>query len=364
MASTDDIASIYLHSVPFDAANGYPSCLAASNNGLDMFVPLGNTTPYVIVPFNDAFDQNRTFAFTVTVTGPFLRAPVDFSRDGQSDFPIVRNTGGGPSGAVSWFTANSFFPTSTADSWGIASDSFVPADYDGDGKADVAIWRAGAPGSAGFWIKRSSDGAVTFVPFGQTGDEPRVVGDYDGDGTADVAVYRSGASPGTSSTWFYKRSIDGAIVGEIWGQQGDTPVPADYDGDGRMDLGVRRSTASGGAFLLNRTSAGPVIFFLGAASDPTVAGDFDGDGKGDLVFIRAVSGAIVWTVRQSSDGGIYSQNFGLAASDVPVPGDYDRDGKTDFAIWRSGVFWIAKSTGGVTTRNWVRTATTPSPASR
>ena len=328
MASTEDMASIYLHSVPFDAANGYPSCLAGSNNNLEMFVPLGNTTPYVIVPFNDSFDQDRTVAFTVTVTGPFQRAPVDFSRDGQSDFPIVRNTGGGVSGAVSWFTANSFFPTeTTADVWGIASDFFVPADYDGDGKADIAIWRAGAPGSAGFWIKRSSDGGVTFVPFGQTATNPGWSATTTA--TARLPPSTARASPGSSSTWFYKRSIDGAIVADSVSRATHRAL-ADYDGDGRMDIGVRRSTASGGAFLLNRTSAGPAIFF--ERDDPTVAGDFDGDGRATWCSSAPWAGPS-WTVRRARRRHL-PQNFGLRQR-LPVPGDYDRDGKIDFAIWRS-----------------------------
>jgi len=36
-------------------------------------------------------------------------APVDFDGDGVSDFAVVRNTGGGPNGTITWFIALSDF---------------------------------------------------------------------------------------------------------------------------------------------------------------------------------------------------------------------------------------------------------------
>jgi hypothetical protein len=69
---------------------------------------------------------------------------------------------------------------------GQAGDKPQPADYDGDGKADFAVFR---PVSGAWYIQQSRDG-FTSTLFGENEDKP-VAADYDGDGKADIAVYRA-----------------------------------------------------------------------------------------------------------------------------------------------------------------------------
>jgi uncharacterized delta-60 repeat protein len=61
----------------------------------------------------------------------------DYDRDGASDISVYR-----PSEGI-WYvlgsSANSFFGVK----WGLGTDDLAPGDYDGDLKADFAIWRSG-----------------------------------------------------------------------------------------------------------------------------------------------------------------------------------------------------------------------------
>ncbi len=105
----------------------------------------------------------------------------------------------------------------------------VPADYDGDGKADSAFFA----GSNATWRIYGSTRTSWTNSWGNAGDLP-LPGDYDGDGKADIAVFRP-----TDVSWHILGS-NGKSWTTQWGAPGDVPVPADYDGDGKVDLAVFR----------------------------------------------------------------------------------------------------------------------------
>src|SRR5205085_782614 len=90
--------------------------------------------------------------------------------------------------------------------FGASGDRQVAGDYDGNGTADIAVFRP----SSGVWYVRNG----TTVAFGASEDAP-VPGDYDGNGTTDIAVFRP-----STGTWFVRNGITVAF-----GASGDIPVP-------------------------------------------------------------------------------------------------------------------------------------------
>jgi hypothetical protein len=279
------------------------------------------------------------------------QSPLDFELDGSTDYVVTRNTG--PGGALTWYFDNYF--GFSAQVWGLVGDRFVPADYDGDKRDDVGIWRPGA--TAAFYIRRSTDGSLLAMPFGQTGDDPSVVGDYDGDTIADLAVYRGGQPLGAPSFWHVWRSSNSTLWSRQFGQGGDQPAPGDYNGDGVYDVTVRRDAGGGSAIFYWLNSASQILntAVWGTPTDLIVPGDYDEDGRTNVAVVRNVAGVWQWYVRGSGGNLALARAFGSAATDRPAQGDYDGDGRTDIAVWRESAtpgqcaFYVLTSSSGFTT---------------
>jgi Rv2525c-like, glycoside hydrolase-like domain/FG-GAP-like repeat len=206
------------------------------------------------------------------------------------------------------------------------------ADFDGDGKTDVSVWR---PDTGVWYIANSSNASYTIQGFGLSTDL-LAPADFDGDGKTDLAVFR----PSDGVWHIYSRSIYRSFQ---WGANGDIPVPADYNGDGYADLAVFRP--SNGVWYIWNSSGSPNPFRaeqFGLNGDKPVVGDYDGDGKADLAVFRPTDGN--WYLLRSSNG-FTSINFGLTG-DKPAQADYDGDGKTDLGIFRDGTWYLSQTTAG------------------
>ncbi len=264
----------------------------------------------------------RTWNLNVEGTAP-RRVLFDYDGDGRADVSVFR-----PSNGV-WYLLNSQTGFSAAQ-FGSSDDKLVPADYDGDGKTDIAVFRSG-----NWFLQRSNTGFAS-IQFGSLDDVP-TPGDFDGDGRAELAVFRP-----SNGTWYVLNLANNNFNAVQFGTSTDYPVAADFDGDGKNDYAVYRP-ANGTWYLLQSAKDFSAVQF-GISTDKPVVGDYDGDGRADQAVYRTENGT--WYLLQSTKG-FNAVQFGIS-TDVPTPADYDGDGKTDISVFRAenGVWYRLNSTNG------------------
>lgn len=256
---------------------------------------------YVLRSFDNSYSQERYGA-----VGD-IPLPSDYNYDLKTDLSVYRPT------ENSWYISTSL-PSGggvAGGLFGLSGDINVPEDYDGDGYADIAVFRP----SNGTWNIRYSSLSYDFqslpyevsFPWGSASDKP-VPGDYDGDGRADLAVFRP-----SNGYWYILRSSDGQMTAVNFGLGTDKTVQGDYDGDLKTDIAIYRD---GGWYVLRSSDNSVTGVSWGLSTDKPVPGDYDGDGKFDVAVFRPPTGA--WYAIKSSDSSFIGQAWG-ESEDVPIP---------------------------------------------
>ncbi|MGQ0620015.1 MAG: beta strand repeat-containing protein [Panacagrimonas sp.] len=385
-----------------------------SGDGLLDLAVVNQTSNSVSVLLNSTAAGNNPFSFAVkadfgTGSGPFSATHADFNGDGRPDVAVANFTGDTISvlfntaapGASASFAAKTDFgvgdePISitaadfngdgrpdlavlnrasdnisvllnttllgdTAPSFAMAADflvgdfsqSLTTADFNGDGRADLAVASSGIS-SASVLLNTtvSGDTAPSFAPksdFG-TGAGPRSIAtaDFNGDGRADLAtanlsggnvsVLLNTTAPGDTTASF------ATSTNITVGSSPISVVAVDLDGDGRPDLAVPRAAASSVRVLPNTTAAGAMLASFGGGSDflagntpgKIIAADLTGDGRPDL-FVGDSNRDGVAALRNVSAPGApvsFAAQVKLDTNSAPyglIAADLNGDGRIDLA---------------------------------
>jgi hypothetical protein len=182
-------------------------------------------------------------------TGDLLGAEGDYDGDGKVDYTIVRRVA--PTGNLTWYILSSSTGTYRAIQFGsiptgLSFNATEGADFNGDGIDElVLITTSNASGGPNFYIGDATTGAgISTFSYGDfVTDYVLTPADYTGDGRADIVVVRANDNP---MTWYIRNTATGATtaisfgIGDPTFTSNDRPVRGDYDGDGRHDIAVYR----------------------------------------------------------------------------------------------------------------------------
>ncbi len=294
-----------------------------------------------------------TYAQTIPAAKPCF----DFTGSGRTSFATVTR---GSQNLVWRILENNTFGGGGVQAFqfgATATDNITPGYFDGDNRADVAVYRTT---ESAYFVRPSTAAANSFqrVQFGAANDISGREADYDGDGRDDYTVVRD---TGSGLTWFILRSATNTFNGVNFGTSGfangtgDIPIAgADYTGDGRAEITVIRNNpdGSGSSYLIGDSNTGALVQVQpwgNYATDFYVVGDYLGDRRADFAVFRSLSGGVngTWYILENGGTNIVARAFGNNAlaggGDRPICGDYNGDGKQDIAIYRSSnssFYWL------------------------
>jgi hypothetical protein len=335
-------------------AAGYPSSLV-------VFLGNGDGT-FKATPNPPIGSDNVTAAFSVADFNgdgiPDIALPVvDKSNNTIADLQILLGNGDGT------FTAGQTLVNTSG-------GTIATGDFNGDGIPDLALagyYSGAGPGTSNPNIVSillgNGDGTFSVRPSIAVPAGPLVIGDFNGDGKADLAIViaqNATNTPQQGAVTILLGNGDGTFTAAPSPAAGPYPytiTAADFNGDGILDLAIGSrnsysSFVSGSVAILLGNGDGT---FRPAASVPTngipesiSVGDFNGDGKPDMVVANTSSAAIFLG---DGDGtfapGIFipsSYPANYAIFNAVAAADFNGSGLSDF-ITQSPTGAFSQTTG-------------------
>jgi hypothetical protein len=331
-------AGPYPHDVAIGDFNGdgFPD-LAVTN-------PNSNTVSVLLANGDGSFKPARSYAAGAF---PDSVAVGDFNRDGVPDLV----TGNGNNGRVSVLLGNgdgSFKPAVTYATGGLYPVAVAVGDFNGDGIADLATVNDNSASDYSVGVLLGNgDGsfqpAHTYaIPALQS--RAVVVGDFNGDGKADLAIVNYGRPPDfQGSVSVLLGNGDGTfqpVVTYVTGEGSQAVAVGDFNGDGSPDVAVANQASNNVSVLLGNgdgTFSEPPSYPVGRDPTAAVLGDFNGDGIPDLAVTNSSDNTV--SVLLGNGDGTFQPAHTFAVGSYPIDlavGDFDGDGTLDIVTANKG----------------------------
>jgi FG-GAP-like repeat/FG-GAP repeat len=276
------------------------------------------------------------------VPAPIALAVGDLNGDGNPDLVVVESGGTG-NGVLAIFLGegNGHFRLKASYQLGSEAGFITVADFDGDGKPDVAETDAGNGSEGVLRVFRGTGKGTLLKPTvykipNTPGD--LAAGDLNGDHSPDLAVtqFSTGSvavllNDGTGH--FLKPVTYSAGGGEVV----DVKI-ADLRNDGRQDLVIANGSLSAVAVLLNKGDGtfGPVkLYPTHCDVEAVVVADFNLDGHLDAAVAAHIdNSALIYGKGDGTFGPpvVIKDEIGTAGGYSIAFGDFNNDGAPDLAI--------------------------------
>jgi len=307
-----------------------------------------------------------------TANEPLSVIAIDPTRSGHLDLVVGGRSASGPTSELFVNDGHGAFTASPYGASGNNVANMVAADFNGDGRVDLASQSNGSEfmdvgtdgGAIGIDLGTATGSfgpqLVTYPTQRTTGHLP--AGDFNGDGRPDLAFagfdYIESGGPGLPAPEpanllldVYLNAGDGTFGAPVayanpdWFQSIAT---GDFDGDGHLDIAELTSVSEGGFDVFFNAGDGTfrskvtVVASTGWIAYGLGVADFNGDGKDDVATTTILNPnqqdeAYVLEVFTGAGNGTFDGPAIYPIVDVPsvyqvVPGDFNGDGKPDLAM--------------------------------
>jgi hypothetical protein len=316
-----------------DVAGAGTAQVAVSNPG-----PGGGTS-------NPQAFQTEYASSAVTMSGVALTVGTDprgvvvadFNGDGKPDVAVVNR--GSNTVTILLGAGNGTFGAAASYATGVDPTQLAVGDFNGDGKLDlVTTNRASYTISI---LLGNGDGTFQNHVDYAAGTEPiaAIAADFNGDGDWDLAELNSA----DNTVSIFLGNGNGTLQPQVIYPVGSDPiaiVAGDFNADGIVDLAIANSGTDNIAVLLGKgdgTFQNAAYYATGSDPDGLFTADLNGDGKLDLVV--ANNGSNTVSVLLNNGNGTFASNVAYPVGTLPFGisgGDFLGNGQIDIAVVNYG----------------------------